>query len=163
ARAGDALECVHLVLRDLAGRVGADDLEHVLDRHVVAAVTPRGDGAAVEHEPRQVEPGERHHSGRDRLVAPDEADETVEQMAAGGRGGDAVGQRRTVALGRARLAVDAHEIAAPSGATASGSTCVSAGSTRRRSSATRAEASFRAQTTTDGPEPESVTPTAPGR
>ena len=82
ARARDALERVHLAVGDRAGGVRADRLEDVLDRDVGAAVPARLDRAAVEHEPRQVEPRERHHARGDRLVAADDADETVEQMPA---------------------------------------------------------------------------------
>ena len=66
----------------LAGGVGADGLEHVLDRHVLAAVAARRDRAAVEHQARQVEARERHHAARDRLVAARERDHGVEQVAA---------------------------------------------------------------------------------
>ncbi len=83
ARAGDTLERVHLPVGDLAGSVRTDRLEDVLDRHVGAAIAARLDRAAVEDEPGQVEPRERHHAGRDRLVAADDADEAVEQVAAG--------------------------------------------------------------------------------
>ena len=41
------------------------------------------DRAVVEDEARDVEPRERHHRGGDRLVAADEADEAVEQVAVG--------------------------------------------------------------------------------
>ena len=66
----------------LPGRGGADGLEDVLDRDVAAAEAPRRDRAVVEDEPGHVEARERHHRGRDRLVAADEADEAVEQVAA---------------------------------------------------------------------------------
>ena len=65
-----------------AGGVRADGLEDVLDRDVRAAVPARRDRAAVEHEARHVEPRERHHGRGNRLVAADDADEAVEQVAA---------------------------------------------------------------------------------
>ena len=66
----------------VAGGVGADDLEDVLDRHGAASVAPGRDRAAVEHEPGQVESRKRHHGRGDRLVAADDAHEPVEQVAA---------------------------------------------------------------------------------
>ena len=81
-RAGDVLERVHVLRAHRPGRVGADRLEHVLDRHVLAAEAPGRDRAVVEHERGEVEPRDRHHRGRDRLVAADQADEAVEEVSA---------------------------------------------------------------------------------
>ena len=60
----------------------ADGLEHVLDRHVALAEPPGRDRAVVQDEPGKVEPPERHHGRRDRLVAADEADQPVEEVSA---------------------------------------------------------------------------------
>ena len=69
--------------RDLAGPIGADRLEHGHHRRVaLALVDARVDRAAVEHEARHVEPAERHRRAGHRLVAADDADEAVEQVAA---------------------------------------------------------------------------------
>src|SRR3972149_6869779 len=65
--------------RVLAGAAGAVLLVDVLDRHVAAAEPPGSDRAVVEAEPEHVEPGERHHGARQRLVAADGADKAVEQ------------------------------------------------------------------------------------
>ena len=45
---------------------------------------PRGDRAAVEHHRGDVEPSQRHHRARDRLVAAGEGNQSVELVAAGG-------------------------------------------------------------------------------
>jgi hypothetical protein len=62
--------------------VRTDRFEDVLDRHVASAESAGRDRAVVEHEARQVEPGESHHGRGDRLVAADQDDEPVEEMAA---------------------------------------------------------------------------------
>ena len=110
ARAGDALERMHLGAAHRARRVRADRLEDVLDRDVRTLVAPGRDRAVVERQTGQVEPGERHHGGRDRLVAADEADEAVEQVPSRhelDRVGDhlARDERRAHALGPHRDAV----------------------------------------------------------
>ena len=68
---------------------------------------PGRDRPVVEHQAGQVEPGQRHRGGRDRLVAADQAHQPVEQVAAGDqldRVGDhlAADQRRAHALGAHR-------------------------------------------------------------
>ena len=79
---GDALELVDVGGAHLPHRVRSHRLEHVLDRHVATPEPARRDRASVEHESWEVEARERHHRRRDRLVAPDQADETVEEVAA---------------------------------------------------------------------------------
>ena len=101
---------MHLGAAHRARRVRADRLEHVLDRDVRILVAPGRDRAVVKGETGQVEPGEGHHGGRDRLVAADEADEAVEQVASHDeldRVGDhlARDERRAHALGSHRDAV----------------------------------------------------------
>ena len=81
AGAGDRLERVHLLVGHRPGGARADRLEDVLDRHVAALVAAGRDRAVVEDEAGDVEPRERHRAGGDRLVAADEADEAVEQVA----------------------------------------------------------------------------------
>ena len=71
---------------------------------------PGRDRAAVEHQAGHVEPGQRHHAARDRLVAAREGDHGVEHVAAGDqldRVGDhlAADQRGLHALGAHRDAV----------------------------------------------------------
>ena len=71
---------------------------------------PGRDRAAVEHQARHVEPGERHHAAGNRLVAAREGDHAVEEMAAGDeldRVGDhlAADERGLHALGAHRDAV----------------------------------------------------------
>ena len=110
AGAGDALEGVDLLRPHLAGRVGADHLEDVLDGHVAAPVAARRDRAVVEDEPGDVEARQRHRGRRDRLVAADQAHEPVEEVAARGqldRVGDHLArhQRAAHALGAHRHAV----------------------------------------------------------
>src|SRR3954447_20069338 len=83
ARAGDVLEVDQLLLGDAAGGVGADRLEDLLDRHVLALVLAGHDRAAIEHQARQVEPRERHRDAGERLVTGGEADDGVEEVAAG--------------------------------------------------------------------------------
>ena len=107
---GVVLEVGELVVGEVAGGVGADPLEHVLDRHVLAAPAPRRDRAAVEHEARHVEPGQRHHAARDGLVAAGEGHHGVEHVPARhqlDRVGDhlAADQRGLHALGPHRDAV----------------------------------------------------------
>src|SRR6185436_8040504 len=55
ARAGLPLERIEVLLTELAGGVGANRLEYVLDRDVVVLPLSRRDRAAVEHETRDVE------------------------------------------------------------------------------------------------------------
>src|SRR5262249_61844325 len=74
---------------------------------------------------------------------------------------DAVRQLLAVPLRGMGLVVDAHASRAPSWATRTGSTCVSEGRSRSSSATTVETLSRSAHTTTDGPEPESVTAAAP--
>jgi hypothetical protein len=88
----------------------ADALVDVCDRDFLAAEEAGRDRSGVEHDARDVEPAERHHRGGVRLVAGDEADEPVEQVAARDeldRVGDhlARDERRAHALGAHRDAV----------------------------------------------------------
>ena len=76
------LELVQLLVGHLARGVGADRLEHVLDRHVLAAPPAGRDRAAVEHQRGDVEPRHRHHAAGNRLVAARQRDERVELVAA---------------------------------------------------------------------------------
>ena len=64
-RAGVLLHRAKLVGVDPAGVVGADGFEDVLDGEVAVAQPPRLDGAAVEHEARDVHPAERHRGRRE--------------------------------------------------------------------------------------------------
>ena len=54
--AGDVLEVGQLLLGHVALLEGADRLEDVLDRHVLALAAARGDRAAVEQHGRDVDP-----------------------------------------------------------------------------------------------------------
>ena len=83
AGAGDVLELAELLVGDVAGRVGADRLEEVDDRDVLAVEAAGGDRAAVEHQAGDVEAGQRHHRAGDRLVAGGERHDRVELVAAG--------------------------------------------------------------------------------
>ena len=101
ARTRDALELVHVLRAHRAGGMRAHRLEHVLDGHVATAEAARRDRAVVEHEPRQVEPGEGHHGGGDRLVA---ADEDRRARRRGGRARRARSSPRSPRATRARRA-----------------------------------------------------------
>ena len=83
AGTGDVLELVQLRAGHPPDGVRPDRLEDVLDGHVSPAEAARRDRAVVENEPGEVEACERHHGRRNRLVAADQADEAVEQVAAG--------------------------------------------------------------------------------
>ena len=94
----------------LPGGVRADGLEHVLDGHVASLEASGGDGAAVEHQRRDVEPRQGHHRAGDGLVAPGERDDAVEQVRQGeelDRVGDDLArhERRPHPLGAHRDAV----------------------------------------------------------
>ncbi len=82
-RAGVLLHRAKLVGVDAAGVVCADSLEDILDREVATVQVPRLDGAAVEHETRNVEPAQRHRGPRDRLVATDDEHQPIEAVPAG--------------------------------------------------------------------------------
>ena len=81
--AGRVLDLVQLLEADLAGPIRADRLEHGDDRRVaLALVDARVDRAVVEDDRRDIEACHGHRRAGHRLVAADEADETVEQVAA---------------------------------------------------------------------------------
>jgi hypothetical protein len=96
-------ELLELLGGDLAGRVRADGLEDVADRDVAALEVTGRDGAAVEQQAGDVEPGERHHGAGDRLVAGREADDRVEEVR-GGHELDRVGDDLTAHEARAHAA-----------------------------------------------------------
>ncbi len=117
SRARDLLHLVQLVERDLARAVGADGLEDRDDGRVAdALVRARIDRAVVEDHARPIEATQGHRRARDRLVAADQADDAVEQVAAHDeldRVGDdlAADQRGLHALGAHRHAVaDRHGV-----------------------------------------------------
>jgi hypothetical protein len=72
---------VYILGAHRARGMSAHRFEHVLDRHVTSAESARRDRAVVEHEARKVETGEGHHRRGNGLVAADEADEPVEEVA----------------------------------------------------------------------------------
>ena len=74
---------MQLLAGHLPDRVRTDRLKDVLDRHVSPAEAAGGDRAVVEDETGDVEPGEGHHRRRNGFVAAHQADETVEEVAAG--------------------------------------------------------------------------------
>ena len=83
ARARDRLELVQVLVAQVPGGMGADPLVDLLDRHLSPAEDARRDRPGVEHQARQVEPAQGHCGRRARLVAGDDADQAVEQVAAG--------------------------------------------------------------------------------
>ncbi len=116
-RARDLLHLVQLVERDLARAIGADGFEDRDHGRVAdALVRARIDRAVVEDHARPVEAAQGHRRARDRLVAADQADDAVEQVAAHDeldRVGDdlAADQRGLHALGAHRHAVaDRHGV-----------------------------------------------------
>ena len=80
--AGLTLERVEISRGDRTGRVRADRFEHILDRHVAAVPLPRRDRAAVEHQAGDVETRQGHDRGGDGLVAADEHDQRIQEVAA---------------------------------------------------------------------------------
>ena len=82
ARTRGRFEVAQLGIGHPPGTVRANRLEHVLNRHVVALKAARRNRSAVQHQPRHVEPGERHRRRGDGLVAPDQHDHAVEAVAA---------------------------------------------------------------------------------
>ena len=62
---------------------GADRFEDVLDGDVAIVPAARRNRPAVEHEAGDVEARQRHHRGGNGLVAADQDDQPVEQVAAG--------------------------------------------------------------------------------
>ena len=82
-RARGVLDLAQLLEADLPGPIRADRLEHRHHRRVALPSHHAGvDGAVVEDQPRQVEPRQRHGRAGQGLVAADQADEPVEQVAA---------------------------------------------------------------------------------
>jgi hypothetical protein len=65
-----------------SGGVGTNGLEHVLDRHVVTGEPTRRNRPTVQNQPGDIESRERHRSAGDGLVAADEDDDGVEEIAA---------------------------------------------------------------------------------
>ena len=101
--AGHRLDLGQVLLGDLALVELPVILVDIHDRDVLAAEAPRQDGAAIEEDPRHVEPHQRHHHAGQRLVAAGDADQRVVGVAAHGeldRIGDHVtrDQRRLHAL-----------------------------------------------------------------
>src|SRR3954447_20972604 len=80
ARTRSALELVQVLVAHLPDGVCADGLEDVLDGDVAPAEAAGRNRAVVEREAGKVEARKRHHRGGDRLVAPDQADEAVEEV-----------------------------------------------------------------------------------
>ena len=65
ARTGDVFQRAQVALGHAAGRARAHRLEHVLDGDVLAAELARHDRPAVQHQPRPIQPRQRHHRPRD--------------------------------------------------------------------------------------------------
>ena len=110
AGTGGVFDLHQFIGGQLAGGVGSDALEDLLDGDVLAAELARGDAAAVEGEAGDVQAGEGHGAGGDGLVAADDDDEGVKGVADGGDfngvGDDfAADQRGAHALGAHRYAV----------------------------------------------------------
>ncbi len=78
----DRLELVQLLRGHLSDGVRADRLVDVADRHLATPVETGCDRARVEDDGRDVEARERHDGTGRRLVAGDEAHETVEEVTA---------------------------------------------------------------------------------
>ena len=83
ARTRRVLDRMELVERDRAGPIGADRLVDADDVDVATLVGAGVDGPVIERQAGDVEAGERHRRAGHRLVAADEADQPVEQVAAG--------------------------------------------------------------------------------
>ena len=84
AGAGGVFDFHQFVGGELAGGVGADAFEHLLDGDVLAAELAGRDAAAVEGQARDVQASEDHGAGGDGLVAADDDDEGVKGVADGG-------------------------------------------------------------------------------
>ena len=82
AGTGVIFNVAELGVGHLAAAVSADGFEDVLNGDVVVPEIGRGDGAAVEHEAGNIEPGQRHDRAGDGLVAAGEGDDAVEEIAA---------------------------------------------------------------------------------
>ena len=76
------LEPAQIGIAERAGGVRPDRFEDVLNRHGLAVPLPRRDRSTVQDQAGHVETRERHRRRRNRLVAADEHDETVEAVAA---------------------------------------------------------------------------------
>ena len=74
------LECIQLRRAQRARRVGAHRFEDVLDRDVAILPASRLNRAAVEDEAGNIQAGQRHDSGGNRLVAADQHDERIEEI-----------------------------------------------------------------------------------
>ena len=81
-RTGDAFQLVQVLAAHLAGAVGADRLEHVLNGDVPALVPAGQDRAAIHEDAGHVEADHRHHHAGQRLVAAGQTDQTVVAVAA---------------------------------------------------------------------------------
>ena len=82
ARTGALFDLAQLIPGHRAGRHGAHRLEDFLQCDVLSAISTRADRPAVERQSGDVHPDQRHHGGRDRLVAADNHHQPVEEMAA---------------------------------------------------------------------------------
>ncbi len=71
-----------LFVRHVTGGMFPYGFEDVLNRHVMPLEPSWHDGAAVEHQRRHIEPGQGHDGAGNRLVAPGERHDGIEQMAA---------------------------------------------------------------------------------
>ena len=81
--AGRVLDLPQLLEGDLPGPIRADRLEHGHDGRVPSPAQHAWiDRAVVQGQARQVEAGQRHRRARQRLVAADQAHETVEEVSA---------------------------------------------------------------------------------
>ena len=76
------LQLMEVIGTDLARRVGSDALVDVADRHLALPVQAGRDRAGVEEDGRDVQAADSHRPAGIGLVAGDELDEPVEQVAA---------------------------------------------------------------------------------
>ena len=83
SRAGVLLDRAEFGSVDPAGVEGANGFEDVLDREVMVAPAPGLDGAAVEDEPGDVHPAQRHRRRRNRLVTSHDEHEAVKAVTTG--------------------------------------------------------------------------------
>jgi hypothetical protein len=83
AGASDFFELIEPGVGHFAARVGPDGFVDILQRHGVALELAGGDGAAVKDERWNVETCNGHDAAGNGLVAADENNERVEQIAAG--------------------------------------------------------------------------------
>ena len=81
--AGVLLDRAELGCVDAPGIEGADGFKDVLHREVVVAPASRLDGAAIEDEPGDVHPAQRHRRRRNRLVTTHDEHEAVEAVTRG--------------------------------------------------------------------------------